>query len=83
MRTSEIVVSQEAVDALVRMGDLPANGQHEWLQPRPDGRFNLRVSESLRQKLDRILVNAGRGSHSDAIIVIERLTREVATHESE
>jgi hypothetical protein len=71
---SEIIVTSAAVQAMVRMGDLPRHGFEQYMTARPDGRYNLRVSENLRRKLDRILVAAGTGNHSDAILAIERLS---------
>lgn len=69
--SSEIIVTNEAVRALIRMGDLPRDGFETFMSARQDGRYNLRVGDALRAKLDRILVQAGTGSHSDAILAIE------------
>jgi hypothetical protein len=70
---SEIIVDNSAVQALIRMGDLPRDGFEQYMSTRTDGRYNLRVSETLRRKLDRILIMAGVGNHSDAIRAVEKL----------
>lgn len=79
MQVAEIIVTREALDSLVRTGEMPDDPRY--YTERSDGRFNLRVGRELRSKLDSLVVRTGL-SHSEIIIRLELLTgAERATDE--